>query len=50
MAYKNIFLTGDANGIPQTFLRTQDFIRDLLAFLYSPSDLRFAIDEEDHTV
>jgi hypothetical protein len=44
MAYKNIFLTGDANGIPQTFLRTQDFIRDLLAFLYSPSDLRFAID------
>lgn len=43
-AYRNLFLTGDENGVPQTFLRTQDFIRDVLAFLYSPSDLRFTMD------
>jgi len=43
-AYRNLFLTGDMNGVPQTFLRTQDFIRDVLAFLYSPSDLRFSVD------
>jgi len=44
LAFKNLFLTGSEDGVPQTFLRTQDFIRDLLAFLYSPSDLRFTID------
>jgi hypothetical protein len=44
LAYRNLFLTGDESGVPQTFLRTQDYIRDLLAFLFSPSDLRFAID------
>ena len=44
LAYRNLFLTGSEDGIPQTFLRTQDAIRDLLAFLFSPSDLRFAID------
>lgn len=43
IAYRNLFLTGDANGIPQTFLRTQDYIEDLLSFIYSPVDLRFAI-------
>ena len=43
-AYRNLFLTGDENGVPQTFLRTQDFIRDVQAFLYSPSDLRFSVD------
>lgn len=43
-ALRNLFLTGDENGVPQTFLRTQDFCRDVLAFLYSPTDLRFAID------
>ena len=44
IAYRNLFLTGDEDGSPQTFLRTQDFILDLLSFLYSPADLRFAID------
>lgn len=44
IAYRNLFLAGDEDGIPQTFLRTQDFIRDLQAFLYSPIDLRFSID------
>ena len=44
LAYRNLFLTGDESGVPQTFLRTQDYIRDLLAFLFSPADLRFAID------
>ena len=44
IAYRNIFLTGDESGVPQTFLRTQDFIQDVRSFLYSPSDLRFAVD------
>ena len=44
LAFRNLFLTGDENGVPQTFLRTQDLIRDLAAFLFSPSDLRFAVD------
>jgi hypothetical protein len=41
LAFRNVFLTGDDNGVPQTFLRTQDYIRDLLAVLYSPVGLRF---------
>lgn len=44
LAFRNLFLTGSEDGVPQTFLRTQDMIRDLLAFLFSPADLRFAID------
>lgn len=44
IAYRNLFLTGSENGVPQTFLRTHDFILDLLAVLYSPSDLRFTVD------
>ena len=44
LAYRNLFLTGDESGVPQTFLRTQDAIRDLLAFLFSPADLRFSVD------
>lgn len=44
LAFRNLFLTGSEDGTPQTFLRTQDMIRDLLAFLYSPADLRFAVD------
>jgi hypothetical protein len=43
IAFRNLFLTGDENGIPSTFLRTQDMIRDILAMLYSPAGLRFAI-------
>lgn len=43
-AYRNIFYSGNADGIPQTFLRTQDLIRDLQAFLYSSADLRFSLD------
>jgi len=44
LAYRSLFLTGSEDGTPQTFLRTQDMIRDLLAFIFSPSDLRFAVD------
>jgi hypothetical protein len=44
LSFRNLFLTGDDSGVPQTFLRTQDLIRDLASFLYSPSDLRFTID------
>lgn len=43
-AFRNIYLTGSGDGIPQTFLRTHDFICDLLAVLYSPSSLRFSVD------
>jgi hypothetical protein len=44
LSFRNLFLTGDENGIPQTYLRTQDMIRDIAAFLFSPADLRFTID------
>ena len=44
LSFRNLFLTGDENGVPQTFLRTQDMIRDITAFLFSPADLRFTID------
>jgi len=44
VAYRNLFLVGSEDGVPQTFLRVQDYILDLLSFLYSPADLRFAID------
>lgn len=43
-AYRNLFYAGSENGVPQTFLRTQDYILDLLGILFSPSELRFAID------
>jgi hypothetical protein len=43
-AYRSIFYTGNPDGIPQTFLRTQDLVRDLQAFLYSSADLRFSLD------
>lgn len=43
-AYRNIFYTGHHDGLPQTFLRTQDLIRDMAAFLYSSADLRFSLD------
>lgn len=41
---RNLYLSGSEEGIPQTFLRTKDYIQDLCAVLYSPSDLRFAIE------
>ena len=44
MAFRNLFLTGSEDGVPQTFLRVQDFVRDVLAVLYSPSGLRFKVD------
>jgi hypothetical protein len=43
-AFRNLFYTGDWEGKPQHYLRTQDLIRDLQAFLYSSADLRFALD------
>ena len=39
LAYRSLFLTGSEDGTPQTFLRTQDMIRDLLAFIFSPSPI-----------
>ena len=43
IAYRNTYLTGSEDGTPQTFLRTQDFIQDVRAMLYSPSGLRFHV-------
>lgn len=49
LAFRNLFLTGDENGVPQTFLRTQDFLRDTLAVLYSPIGLHFRISPPGQT-
>jgi hypothetical protein len=48
-AFRNVFLTGSEDGTPQTFLRTQDFIQDVRAMLYSAAELRFSIDYSGHT-
>ena len=44
MAYKNLYLSGSEDGVPQTLLRTQDFIQDVRSMLYSPATLRFRVD------
>jgi hypothetical protein len=44
VALRNLYLSGSEEGIPQTFLRTKDYIQDLVAVLYSPADLRFGIE------
>lgn len=41
--YRNIYLTGDERGEPQIYPRTYAFIDNLSSFLYSPVELRFAI-------
>lgn len=43
--YRNIYLTGDENGEPQTYPRTFSFIDNLSSFLYSPVELRFGIEQ-----
>ena len=42
-AYRNIFLTGDPQGTPQTYMKTYAYIDDLASILYSPIELKLAI-------
>lgn len=42
--YRNLFLTGDESGIPQTFPKTNSFVKDESSFLYSPVDLRYGVE------
>jgi hypothetical protein len=40
-SYRNLFMTGDQDGNPQTYNKTYISIDKQAAWLYSPSDLRF---------
>lgn len=42
-AYRNIFLTGDPQGTPQTYMKTYAYIDDLASILYSPIELKLTI-------
>ena len=42
-AYRNVFLTGEADGTPQIYKKTYAYIDDLASMLYSPIELRFAV-------
>lgn len=41
--YRNVFLTGDPTGSPQTYKKTYAYLDDLASMLYSPVELRFAV-------
>src|SRR5208282_2984962 len=41
--YKNLYLTGDENGNPQTYPKTFSYIEGMSSFLYSPEQLRFEV-------
>lgn len=45
--FRNLFLTGDPNGTPQTYPKTNPYVEQLSAFLYSPVDLRYTINADD---
>lgn len=42
--YRNLYLTGDEAGEPATFPKTFAYIDNLSSYLYSPVELRFAIE------
>lgn len=44
--YRNVFLTGDENGDPQTYPYTYSFIDNLSSLLYSPVELRLRIEQD----
>ncbi len=44
--YRNLFLTGSAEGQPQTFNKTNLYIEKLASWLYSPVDMRFGMDSD----
>jgi hypothetical protein len=41
--FRNLFLTGDESGNPQTYAEVNAFIDNLSSFLYSPVELRFSV-------
>lgn len=41
--FRNMYLTGDESGTPQTYRKTYAYIQTLGALLYSPVELRFNI-------
>lgn len=43
LAYRNLFLTGDESGDPQTYPLTLDATESLASYYYSPVDLKFDI-------
>lgn len=45
-AYRNVYLTGDRDGAPQTFNKTGLFINRLASWTYSPVSLRFTMDAD----
>lgn len=42
--FKNLYLTGDEQGEPQTYPATFEYIDNLSSYLYSPGELRFNIE------
>lgn len=43
--YRNIYLTGDDGGAPQTYNKTFSYLDNLCSYLYSPVELRFRIEK-----
>jgi hypothetical protein len=41
--YRNLYLTGDENGNPQTYNKTFAYIDNLASVLFSPIDLRYQV-------
>lgn len=41
--FRNMYLTGDEGGVPQTYRKTYAYIQTLGALLYSPVELRFNV-------
>lgn len=42
-SYQNVFLTGSADGAPQTYKKTYAYIDDLASMIYSPVELKFTV-------
>ncbi len=43
--YRNVYLTGDADGTPQTWNKVYPYIDSLSSYLYSPVELRFRVEK-----
>jgi len=41
--YRNVYLTGDENGNPATYLKTFSYIETLAAMLFSPLELHYSL-------
>lgn len=42
-SFRNLYLTGDEGGQPQTYRKTYTYIQTLASMLYSPVELRFTV-------